>query len=61
MKIKLAKTFRWSPNGYDINEYQPGEHDVPERCAEVAALSGVLAESEEEPKEEKPISKSKKK
>jgi len=36
MKIRVTKQFSWARDGIHVETYQPGEHDVPERCAEVA-------------------------
>lgn len=64
-KVKFSKSFKFSPNGYDIVEYMPGEQEVSDRCAHVAAEAGVLdknfkhseAAAGEEAQEDKPKSK----
>ena len=42
LKVVFAKPFKFSPNGYDVVEYTPGEAEVTKRCAEVAKLAKVL-------------------
>ncbi|MBS1170029.1 MAG: hypothetical protein H6R01_947 [Burkholderiaceae bacterium] len=41
MKIKFTKAFKYSPNGINVVEYAPGEHDVDDRCAAIAVSIGV--------------------
>ncbi len=42
MKVTFKNKFKFSPDGYSNVTYAPGEHDVSERCAEVAKEAGAL-------------------
>jgi hypothetical protein len=45
MKIINVKTmFRHSDDGNTVKEYEPGEHEVSDRCAHVAVESLKVAE-----------------
>lgn len=41
--VTFAKPFRFSPDGIEIVDHAPGNHDVSDRCAEAAQEAGVLA------------------
>lgn len=43
-KVTFTRQFKFSPDGITVQVIEPGEHDVSDRCAEVAQASGVLAE-----------------
>lgn len=47
--ITLKAPFQFSPDGVEIIDYPPGTHDVSDRCAEVAAQAGAVAEAENAP------------
>jgi hypothetical protein len=53
-KVRFEEQFRFSPNGYDLVVYEPGEEpvDVSERCAEVALETGAAVEPATEPDQE---------
>ncbi|MCA1971314.1 MAG: hypothetical protein LDL44_00605 [Caenispirillum sp.] len=53
-KVTFAKQFKFSPDGIAVDTYEPGEHDVSARCAQVAKAAGVLAEKAPA-KTEKPL------
>lgn len=55
MKVKMLKTVRGSPNGFDINEYKSGEiYNLPKELADIFIHEG-WAELIEEKIEEKTI------
>ncbi len=60
-KVIFAKTFRFSPDGFNIVEYPTGEAEVSDRCAEVAAEAGALVSDGKSETEEtkKPTNKKK--
>ncbi len=45
-KVVFTAPFAFSPDGHTVIEYPPGDADVSDRCAEVAAQAGVLEEPE---------------
>ena len=45
MKVTFTQKFRFSPNGFDIVEYDIGEHDVSDACLECAKAAGVLRQT----------------
>lgn len=38
--LVVKKSFRYSPDGVTVVEYPPGEHEVDDRCAEIAEAEG---------------------
>ena len=41
--ITITKTFKWSPNGYDVETIATGEHEaLPEEALNIAGELGVL-------------------
>lgn len=47
MKLIFTEPWKYSPNGYDVVELAPGEHDVPERFAAIAVHDGVAKKAPE--------------
>lgn len=41
-KVTFLKSFDYSPNGFDVEQYKPGEHEVSEDCAAIALKLGLL-------------------
>lgn len=41
-KVNFSKPFKFAERGTDVIEYPEGEHEVSDRCAECAELSGAL-------------------
>lgn len=37
---RMTETFRWKPTPATCVKYQPGEYNVPRRCAELAVAAG---------------------
>ncbi|WP_448216284.1 hypothetical protein [Endozoicomonas sp. 2B-B] len=49
--ITITKSFKWSPNGYDVETVAAGEHEeLPERAQLIAKELGVLGDSEADSK-----------
>lgn len=44
VKLKLKELFKFSPNGIDVMEYEPGEHELSIRGAECALAAEVVAD-----------------
>lgn len=44
VKVKLKELFKFSPNGIDVMEYEPGEHELSIRGAECALAAEVIAD-----------------
>ncbi len=54
MSFIIAAAFSWSPNGFDIEEVEAGEHEeLPERAIEIAESLGVLNEVDDKAQAEK--------
>lgn len=43
VKVKLKELFKFSPNGRDVQEFEPGEHELSIRGAECALEAEVVA------------------
>ena len=42
VKVKLKELFKFSPNGRDVQEFEPGEHELSIRGAECALEAEVV-------------------
>ena len=57
--VAFKKKFKFSPNGYDVISYKPGQTaEVSEECARIAEKCGVL-EQEKPTEPKKPTNKKK--
>lgn len=45
-KVILTKSFRFSPNGYEIVEYKLGEQELEGRALEAAEAQGIVQKQE---------------
>lgn len=41
-KVNFSKPFKFAENGTHVIEYEEGEQEVSDRCAEVAEQAGAL-------------------
>ncbi|AMO58118.1 hypothetical protein GZ77_20500 [Endozoicomonas montiporae] len=47
----ITKSFNWSPNGYDIETIEAGDHEtLPDRAVVIAGELGFLVDAEAEKK-----------
>ncbi|GGC87389.1 hypothetical protein [Halopseudomonas salina] len=44
--VVLLAAFKYSPDGMKVIELEPGEHELPERAAQVAREMGIVDDSE---------------
>ncbi|WP_297310783.1 hypothetical protein [Neptuniibacter sp.] len=58
--IKVNKQFKHSDDGNAVNTYEVGEHEVSDRCAEVAIDQLEVAELIDAPEEPEPKAPAKK-
>ena len=50
--ITIKESFNWSPNGYDIETIEAGDHDeLPDRAVAIAGELDLLADVEAEKKQ----------
>lgn len=50
----IKKSFKWSPNGYDVETVEAGEHEeLPEKVVEIAKELDVLEGSKKKKAQDK--------
>lgn len=49
-KIRVKTAFNWAREGVHVESFAPGEHEVPDRCAEVALEEGWAEPADAPPK-----------
>jgi len=45
--VTLTELFKFSPDSIKVVEYEPGEHDLSDRAAEIAQGLGIVDDSSE--------------
>ena len=55
-KVTFDKAYKFAEFGHTVVEYEPGEHEVSEQCADRAAQDGVLKKAPVRNKATKPAS-----